>query len=295
MMGVLLNRALTIVHQRSGRTPEGALEIAMRKLYVRAIRRSNPITIFMNGQRLHVFHRSTPADLFVIWQCFNRQQYEIPVPEFHRAYHKLALEERYKEILARGKRPLIVDCGANIGTSSLWFHARYPESHIIAVEPAPDNAQVLRQNCAASGIEVVEGAIAATDAVMSLVDPNETTNGYRTIPVDHRGQGTGTEIKGLSLATLLARESVTSCEPFLLKVDVEGSEKSLFTRDWPSFDRFPLIILEQHDFMMPGRSTADSFLHYHAARQRDFLYGTENIFSVDYQALAQAVPADVVA
>ncbi len=287
MMG-LLNRTLTSMLRRSGRTPEGALEIAMRKLYVRTRRRSNPIVLSVNGRQLHVFHRRTPADLFVIWQCFYRQQYEIPVSEFHRPYHKLALEERYRELLTRGKRPLIVDCGANIGTSSLWFHARYPEAHIIAVEPAPDNVRVLQENCANSGIEVIEGAIAATDAVMQLVDPSETTNGYRTVPVDHSGQETGAEVIGLSLATLLARESATSCEPFLLKVDIEGSEKSLFTCDWPIFDRFPLIIVEQHDFMMPGQSTADSFLRYHAARQRDFLYGTENIFSIDYKALEQA-------
>jgi FkbM family methyltransferase len=287
MMSSLLNRSLAIVLRRSGRTPEGALEIVMRKLYFRAIRRTNPAVILMNCHRLQVFHRRTSADLFVIWQCFYRQQYEIPVPEFHRPYHKLALEDCYREILARGKRPLIVDCGANIGTSCLWFHARYPEAHIIAVEPAPDNAHVLRENCAGNGIEVVEGAIAATDAMMRLVDPNESTNGYRTVPADHSGQETGAEVTGLSLATLLARESVTSCEPFLLKIDIEGSEKSLFKSDWSSFDRFPLIILEQHDFMMPGRSTADGFLHYHAARHRDFLYGVENIFSIDYNLLAQ--------
>ena len=198
----------------------------------------------------------------------------------------MAVEARYAEILGRKQRPLIIDCGANIGTSTLWFHARYPEARIVAIEPAPDNALIRRQNCANTDIDVIEGAVAAVDGVMSLVDPDESTNGYRTAPVGDREQAAGPEVTALSLATILVRDSAARCEPFILKADIEGSEKTFFAMDWPNFDRFPLIIVEQHDFMMPGQSTGDSFLRYHASRQRDFLYGVENIFSVDYKALA---------
>jgi FkbM family methyltransferase len=286
LMGIPYNSALDFITRLSRHPPTDRLEAAIHRLFFKAGRRSNPVVVSMNGRRLQVFHRCTFSDLFVMWQCFYKQQYEVPTPELHSPVHKLALENRYAEILSRKQRPLIIDCGANIGTSTLWFHARYPEARIIAIEPAPDNASVLRQNCANTDIDVVEGGVAAVDGVMSIVDPDGSTNGYRTTPVSDREQAVGREVTALSLATILARASAAQCEPFILKVDIEGSEKTFFAVDWTNFDRFPLIIVEQHDFMMPGQSTGDSFFRYHASRQRDFLYGVENIFSVDYKALA---------
>jgi Methyltransferase FkbM domain len=109
---------------------------------------------------------------------------------------------------------------------------------------------------------------------------------HRTTPLDDANKETAPRVRSFSLATILTGDSAAGCEPFILKVDIEGSEKTFFNKDWPSFDRFPIIIVEQHDFMMPGASTGDSFLSYHATRQRDFLYGSENIFSIDYKALA---------
>jgi|GEM_PF-2570215 len=37
--------------------------------------------------------------------------------------HSLLIDQLYHDILASGKKPLSVDCGANIGVSVLWFAA----------------------------------------------------------------------------------------------------------------------------------------------------------------------------
>lgn len=60
------------------------------------------------------------------------------------------MDRLYQEILDSGRQPLIIDCGANIGCSALWFSARYPKSHIFAIEPAPDNLGVVFLLCRTS-------------------------------------------------------------------------------------------------------------------------------------------------
>lgn len=260
-------------------------EPKIRRLFMSAARRSNPLRLSMNGHKVEVWHRGTSADLFVIWQCFYQNQYNFPITEFHRPFHQRATESLYRRILSSGKQPLIVDCGANIGTSVLWFHTRYPEARIIAIEPAADNIALLRRNCHIPEVRIVHAAVAGTDGRMVLVDPGESTNGYRVVSSDSQGSSHGREVDAISLNTVLADTSSENVEEFILKVDIEGSEKALFSDSWETFDRFPVILVEQHDFMMPGQSTAQNFFKYHASRQRDFLFGSENIFSIDYNRI----------
>jgi FkbM family methyltransferase len=46
---------------------------------------------------------------------------------------------------------LVVDAGANVGYSSVYFLSRFPTADVIALEPDPDNAEVCRRNLALYG------------------------------------------------------------------------------------------------------------------------------------------------
>jgi len=46
---------------------------------------------------------------------------------------------------------LIVDCGANVGYSTVYFLTRYPRAKVIAVDPDPDNYALLEANVAPYG------------------------------------------------------------------------------------------------------------------------------------------------
>lgn len=50
------------------------------------------------------------------------------------------------------QRPLVVDAGANIGMFALYIKRRYPAAEILAFEPAPESATVLRQNIQLHGL-----------------------------------------------------------------------------------------------------------------------------------------------
>ena len=68
--------------------------------------------------------------------------------------------------------------------------------------------------------------------------------------------------------------------PFLLKIDIEGAEEELFSQNTDRLAAFPLIIIELHDWMLPGRASSRPFLRWHAEQDRDFVLAGENVFSV---------------
>lgn len=61
-------------------------------------------------------------------------------------------------------------------------------------------------------------------------------------------------------------------------MDIEGGESGLFADACEWMDAFPCIIVELHDWMLPGMGTSRNFLKQVAARQLDFVHRGENIF-----------------
>ena len=52
----------------------------------------------------------------------------------------------FKDIISSGRRPLIVDCGANIGASSYFFADEFPEAIVVGVELESNNAKLAQKN-----------------------------------------------------------------------------------------------------------------------------------------------------
>lgn len=231
--------------------------------------------------------RRWSSDSDVIWQCFVDRQYAIPAVPRVAARHREAIGRRYREILAAGGKPLIVDCGANIGASACWLDLAYPGSTIVAIEPSPDNCRLLRANVAALGnAHVIEAGIGARDGRAFLFDGGGGQWGYQV-----SDQPSETAVEVLSIGTVLARWPEPEYVPFILKVDIEGAERELFAGDWEAFDRFPLIMVEAHDFVTASPSPSVPFFEFHAARKRGFLFHLENIFSFKAAILDEACGA----
>jgi FkbM family methyltransferase len=64
----------------------------------------------------------------------------------------------------------MIDAGANIGFSSVYLACRWGATRIVAVEPDPENAELLRRNLAQNGVEaeVIEAAVGAEDGEASF-------------------------------------------------------------------------------------------------------------------------------
>ena len=223
------------------------------------------------GCRAEVRLREGTSDWMTFDQIFVEEDYDL------RALARFdELKTHFDTIAARGV-PLIVDLGANIGLSSVYFSMMWPGARVVAVEPDPGNFMLLTENV--SGIPAIEplqaGASSSGDA-LRIVNHRVGKNAFRTSPAF----GEADAIPGVTVPSLLAEQRRRGAIPFAVKIDIEGAESDLFSGNLGWIDEIPLIIVELHDWLYPGEGTARSFLSAVAARNRDFIYLDENVFSI---------------
>lgn len=233
-------------------------------------------TVSCCGRAIRFRHRRTYADQQILEQCFLQEQYRMP-----NGAHGALLQRAYEGMLAAGEVPLIVDCGANIGASVVWFAHRFPRAHVVAVEPAADNFALLRHNTAGLNVELRQAGIAANDGWAVLTDPHEGPWAYRTREATSEVEASAdSRVEMVGLDGLLRSKSAEGYAPFLLKVDIEGAEGGLFAGNTAMVNSFPVILLEPHDWMLPGQRSSASFFRFHAAAGREFCMKAENIASI---------------
>lgn len=186
---------------------------------------------------------------------------------------------RWNEILAlyaRIERPLILDLGANIGLMTLYFAKNWSKAHIIAVEPDERNFRLLKANIEGmSNITPIEGAVASENGAVQIVNPHDEAWNLRTERVNSIGLNS---IKAYSIRTLMG--FAPEAQPFIAKINIEGFESELFSRDTEWIKSFPIIIVGLHDWMLPGQGSSNNFLRRISIENRDFLPLGENIVSI---------------
>lgn len=215
-------------------------------------------------------HRDTAADRGVVAQIFEAQDYS-----FARLQRGRELYGWYEQLARSGATPLILDAGANIGASAVFFGLQFPKAHIVALEPAADNFELLRANVAGLQVDARLAAIGAADGQAALVDPGEGPWGYRTAP------GAGVAVQAAS--RLVAEKIAAGYIPYLAKIDIEGGEAELFSRDTGWAERFPVLVIELHDWLLPRAGSSRGFLRWAADQARDFVYVGENVFSLAHE------------
>src|SRR4051794_1732111 len=57
----------------------------------------------------------------------------------HAVFRQIFVDREYRCLDEVKDAQLIIDCGANVGYSSAFFLSRFPKSHLVAVEPDPEN------------------------------------------------------------------------------------------------------------------------------------------------------------
>jgi FkbM family methyltransferase len=225
-----------------------------------------------------VFHRGSREDLAVIDDVLAHGCYWLGRFEGFPGIEALGRTS------ADGLQPLIVDCGANIGTASMYFAQGYPEARIVAVEPAPDNFELLCKNTAGDPVRPVRAAIASRPGSLTLRDPGAGAWAYTTTDEVAPGAVIG-EVEAVTIDQIVRAEPGTT--PFILKVDVEGAESELFSTNTEAISRFPVVIVELHDWMFPAQGTSRSFLRWHLEQGRDLVQSDENLFSLSSRAAAE--------
>ena len=214
-----------------------------------------------------IFLRAGESDMAALRQVFKDKDYVIPAP----AESIGRLTSAYEKIIKAGRTPLIIDAGANIGAASIFFRSFYPEAIIVAVEPDPGNILVLKKNSdRGKKFTVLEAAIGSEAGYVSVIQQGL---GWATQTVRSE--------EGVKLTTI--KEIISTfhdCDLFLVKVDIEGFEKDLFAYSTEWLALTSAVIIELHDWMLPGQGTSLSFQKAIAQYDFEMFFKGENLFYI---------------
>jgi FkbM family methyltransferase len=145
------------------------------------------------------------------------------------------------EVIGRFLHPdaLFVDCGANLGWFSVIAAAR--GARVVAFEPFPPNAALLRDNISRNGfvnqIEMYELALGAAPghARLDLSDDNQGDHRLATGPTRRRS----VEVEVVTIDATLGGRA-----PTVMKLDTQGSEVAILRGAVAALSANPMLVLE---------------------------------------------------
>lgn len=217
------------------------------------------------GQKISI--RRGTTDFAVIRQVFQFGDYDLT----RHSSHYADLMARYQHLLAQGKEPVIIDAGANIGAASVYFAQLFPKARILAIEPEPENAKCCRQNCRdIKTITVIEAAIGSISGAITLSNPA----GQAWSPRSSRAEN-GEGIDVVTIAQLVA--SIPNGALLITKIDIEGFESDLFKSNLDWINKTQVMIVEIHDWMLPGKATSRPLQQAMGTRNFELVISGENL------------------
>ena len=164
------------------------------------------------------------------------------------------LKKNYFSIIQSRKIPLIIDCGSNIGLSARYFAEFFPKAKIIAIEPEINNFNLMKRNCEKfKNVIFLNAAIGSEKGFVSIVNSSGDNRAFRTIISNNPNS-----IEVISINDIFEQNSIDI--PFIIKIDIEGFENNLFEKNTNWVKKTPLIIIEPHDWMLPGKGIFRNFL-----------------------------------
>ena len=160
---------------------------------------------------------------------------------------------------AARRDPLIVDGGANIGMSVVFFKMLYPEARVLAFEPAERAYELLDQNVGAfPGVELHRLALGLENGVVPFYDLADYPGSLRQSTRQERLKAPRqTTVEQCRLSEFLDGKPVD-----LLKLDIEGAEQDVIEelRDSGAIECVKQLIVEYHHQLDPDRDSVGSFL-----------------------------------
>lgn len=158
---------------------------------------------------------------------------------FLSAYKEIFLEKIYK-FSTKTVNPKILDLGANIGLSVLFFKDLYPQSEITALEADPKIFSYLKNNVESRGYKDVK-------LVNQAVWYQNTTLSFNS-----EGADAGQVISGINESSSIDVEAVDISELLqnnqfdFIKMDIEGAEEWVVPRCKGLLDSVQNFFIEYH-------------------------------------------------
>jgi FkbM family methyltransferase len=162
------------------------------------------VNISIGGQlRRLTLRTGRIGDLFILYEILAFDAYRIS-----------------PRLIPPDKIETIIDCGANIGLTALYFASVYPRARIYSVEASPQNFSLLTPNVANEPrIVPIHACIVSIPQATVLFDNHGPAWSHKLV------ENGGIRVPALTLDELLAKQGIARVD--LLKMDIEGAERAV--------------------------------------------------------------------
>lgn len=157
------------------------------------------------------------SDYNVFKQIFNFEEYKIVL-------------SLYKLNILNDEKPVLIDAGANVGYTSLYFLNSIPNLQIFSIEPSESNMNIYKQNIALNNFE--QQVKFYMNALAEVENKNFTINNtFRdgkdwSISTQENKDGI---LKGITINEIIKNNNLNKIS--ILKIDIEGAERFIFNKN----------------------------------------------------------------
>jgi FkbM family methyltransferase len=172
-----------------------------------------------------IWVRPNTSDLQVFWQIFRSREYRC--------------------LDGVKKASLIIDCGANVGYSSAYFLSRFPRAKLVAIEPDKDNFAALQKNLQPYPTAVLlHSGVWSTTAGLVMAEQGHGEGQEWARTVREARPGETPMMKAVDIGSTLQNSGEDRIS--ILKIDIEGAERELFSRPVSWLSKVDNLVIELH-------------------------------------------------
>jgi FkbM family methyltransferase len=201
-----------------------------------------PFYYFLIGKKsdTNTIERFAPTEK----EFLGKKLYIHDIASFNLCNSELFQSEMYKFKASR-PNPCIIDCGANLGMSVIYFKQLYPQASIIAFEADDHIFSFLKKNIESFGfedVELINKAVWNCDNTLSFI----VEGGAGGRIEEERAIGIYKKVVCTSLKKYLTTRKVD-----FLKIDIEGAEYEVIKDCEEELKNIDFLFIEYHS--MPER------------------------------------------
>lgn len=209
--------------------------------------------------------QSTKLGKYEIWYENSDEFYELKKEIFGENCYYLELDK---------DDPVIVDAGAHIGMTVLYFKMLFPNARIIAFEPIAANFELLNRNVRENqldNVELYQSVVAPKGGMLRIHEPigeGAWKSGAGIIPKGWKGIQDNREIK----VEAVGIQEILQEKIDIFKMDVEGMEYEIIRNAGASISNVKNWLMEVHPRKDHRREEIEKILkqnRYHVEVNKD--------------------------